>query len=420
MRSPANLLSLATLFLLGAIAVNSRAEYLYVPSQFATIHAALAQARTDRLSLTFSPNETIVIHVSPGRYVEEWPLILDVPNLRLEGDTSLTVDASGLPTGFVDSTETRLVAKPPLAGVQTILLLGPTSADLTGADVTVQGLVLDAGNGGTAVDGRDITIDRASGFSVLRNVLTGSALMGVDARASRGSIEGNFVSGLGCGSCLSAGNQDTPARYSFLRNRAIDNVYQGVLVAGSSYDGVQDPALLSTAPGTIFDSVTAVIDGNDLSDNNHAPDLSYGVRLFAIIPGIPTAQSTGNLQVSVTNNTILNNSIGVSIEAGFAYRSDPRLWGANFHATFSGNAIVGSKGTAALMTFTSEYASIFPNELKKDYKYLEDSTIAISDPERDLAGYWFDNQAADPIDGRSLNNALTVNGITIPSGRNFH
>jgi hypothetical protein len=50
--------------------------------------------------------------------VETFPLILDVPNLRLEGETLLTTDANGLPTGFIVSTSTQIVAKPALAGAQ--------------------------------------------------------------------------------------------------------------------------------------------------------------------------------------------------------------------------------------------------------------------------------------------------------------
>src|SRR5215813_15510851 len=125
-----------------AIWVDACAETLNVPSQFATIQAALTQARIDRLSPGFPADETIIIHVAAGRYVETLPFVLDVPNLQLEGETTLTSDANGLPTGFVASTGTQLMAKPALVGVQTILLIGPTSNALTGNGVTVQGLVL--------------------------------------------------------------------------------------------------------------------------------------------------------------------------------------------------------------------------------------------------------------------------------------
>jgi len=399
------------------IAVNGSAADLYVPSQFPTIQAAIAQARIDRLSPNFPPDEIIVIHVGVGQYVEAFPLILDVPNLRLDGATILLTDEHGLPTGLIAS-ETRLVAKPPLTGLQTILLIGPTSSELTGIGVTVQGLVLDAGNNGSASDGRDIVIDRVSDFSIRRNVLTGSAALAIDGRASSGVIEQNFIIGAGCGTCISAGNNEAPAHYSFLRNRSVENVFAGVLVAGSSYGGVLHPALLPVAAGTTFDSVTAVISDNNLSDNNHDPHFTSAIRLFAFIPGVPTAQTGADLDVSVTNNTLMNNSFGVKIDAGFAFRADQRTWTAGFRTIFSGNSISGSKRTPALISFTHSTAAIYPAALK-DFKYLQDSTLTIRDSGGDLEGYWLDRPMTDPIDGRTLNNVLEVNGVTIANGRNF-
>ena len=403
--------------LITTIVVNARAEDIYVPSQFATIQAALVQARIDRLSSRLPKNETIVIHVGGGEYVETLPLILDVPNLRLEGETMLTTDANGLPTGFVAWTATQLIAKPALAGAQTILLIRPTSNTLSGTGVTVEGLVFDAGNGGSAVNGRDITLDRVRSFSIRRNVLTGSPSIAIDARASVGIIVENFIETAGCGSCLMAGNKHSPAAYSFVRNRSVSNAFAGVLVAGSP-DSVQHPDLLPVAPGTIFDHVSAAIIGNDLSDNNADPSFSSGVRFFAINTGIPTPQSTGNVTAAVINNTITNNSFGISIDAGFPLRADARLWTASFQAAFSGNIISDNKRTSALITFTRNTSAIFPNQLK-NFKYLQESIFTIIDPGGDLNGYWFDHPATDPIDGRTLQNTLRVNGVKVPNGRNF-
>ena len=125
------------------------------------------------------------------------------------------------------------------------------------------------------------------------------------------------------------------------------------------------------------------------------------------------------MAVNVINNTITNNSLGVSVDAGFPFRTDQRLWTASFRTTFTGNTISGSKLAQALITFTRNSTAIFPGELKKDFKYLQGSTFTISDPGGDLNGYLFDHPATDPIDGRFLNNTLKVNGVKIPNGRNF-
>lgn len=420
MRPPLRLMLHATSLFLGAVAAGTSAETLYVPSQFATIQAALAQARIDRLSPDLSPTETIVIHVSAGRYVEAFPLILDVPNLRLEGETTLMTDGDGLPTGLIDSGETRLVAKPPLAAEQTILLIGPTSSDLTGNGVTVEGFVVDAGKHRPVLEGSDITLDRVSGFSIRRNVLTGSASFGVNGRASSGVIEENFISGVGCGTCIAAGNEYTPATYSFARNRTVDNAYAGVFVAGTASADALHPALVPVMQpaGTTFNSVRAVISGNDVSHNNRYRDFSSGIRLTAILPTLDATQNAGDLEVIVTNNTIMKNSFGITIDAGFPFRADPGMWIASFQTTFSGNSIFASKAAPALISFTRSTTAIDPRELNV-FKYLDESRIVISDPDGDLIGYWFDHPALDPIDGRSLNNTLVINGVAIPNGRNF-
>jgi hypothetical protein len=120
----------------------------------------------------------------------------------------------------------------------------------------------------------------------------------------------------------------------------------------------------------------------------------------------------------VTNNTVTNNSFGISIDAGFPFRADERLWTASIQATFGGNIISGNKRNSALITFTRNTAAMFPNELK-DFNYLQKSTFSISDSGRDLRGYWLDHPSVDPIDGRVLQNTLKVNGVKVPNGRNF-
>jgi hypothetical protein len=50
MRSPVSSIHLATSLLPATVAATARAEDLYVPNQFATIQAAMAQARIDGLS----------------------------------------------------------------------------------------------------------------------------------------------------------------------------------------------------------------------------------------------------------------------------------------------------------------------------------------------------------------------------------
>src|SRR5260221_6695637 len=123
MRSPTTPMIIAMSLLAGTVALDARAEDLYVPSQITTIQAAVTQARIDRLYTNLSKNETIVIHVAAGQYVETLPIVLDVPNMRLEGAPVLTTDSNGIPTGPVNAAETPIGSKPALAGYDTDSLL---------------------------------------------------------------------------------------------------------------------------------------------------------------------------------------------------------------------------------------------------------------------------------------------------------
>lgn len=121
----------------------------------------------------------------------------------------------------------------------------------------------------------------------------------------------------------------------------------------------------------------------------------------------------------MSGNRTANNSFGATIDAGFPFRSGPRLWTATFGITFSGNTVFGNRNAPALITFTRNTAALgIEGENLKKFKYLQDSVIDLS-TRGELDGYWFDHPAIDPIDGRVLNNTLIVNGVTIPNGRNF-
>jgi hypothetical protein len=131
-----------------------------------------------------------------------------------------------------------------------------------------------------------------------------------------------------------------------------------------------------------------VVCGNDLSDNNSQPNsdnanfFSFGLRLFVINNTGNLDQTSGSLTATVCNNTIRNNSVGVVMDAGFAFRTrnsvfDPRRYSGTFDLTFAGNEIIGNIRTPALISFTRFTASNTPAQLNPSetlsYKYLENS-----------------------------------------------
>src|SRR5713101_3897789 len=127
----------------------------------------------------------ITLHVLPGTYVgsydpdhlagnprlEMLPIIVNVPDLSLEGGTELDEDADGLPTGtYPLESETLLTTDQALTRGQVLLLIATTTDGMAGNGVSVSGFVMDAqGQHLTTVPGFDIFADRVSEFSIHEN-----------------------------------------------------------------------------------------------------------------------------------------------------------------------------------------------------------------------------------------------------------
>src|SRR5262249_5529229 len=142
---------------------------------------AVTRARNDRQSATIPANETIVIHVAAGTYVGSYnpsgsaaqmellPIVLNMPNVVLSGETVLAIDARSLPTGIVPgSAETILTSADPLGnpGQMLVAIISTTDGE-AGNNVTVTGFSFDQPfsiHYGTAV-----FADHVSGFAIRSN-----------------------------------------------------------------------------------------------------------------------------------------------------------------------------------------------------------------------------------------------------------
>jgi hypothetical protein len=360
----------------------------------------------------------IVIHVAPGVYegsytntgreIEALPIRLDVPNLELRGSTSMLEGNDGWPTGvFEPGTNTLLIANPPLFGEQALLVVAPTNHVLTGHGVTVSKLSFNVGDFVYSVaSGDGIVVDRVHDFTIRNNFVTGWAFIGISTTASSGKILGNYITEVGCGTCISAGNTSSPADVIVSGNRSIRNELGGVLLLGGG------------GAGEIFDRLSAVVSRNDLSNNNARRDFSFGLRVSVIRRDPPDSlnQTLGYVTATVSGNRITNNSFGVTIDAGFPYRTDPRRYTGTLDVAFENNQVVENRLTPALISFTRNEATLSPSRLNF-WKFLERSTFNITYPDGELDGYWFDHPVSDPIDGRTLQNILKINGVEIPNGR---
>jgi len=289
---------------------------------------------------------------------------------------------------------------------------------VTGASVTVANLSLSAGSG---KGGWILQVDGAQDFTVLDNYLTGGdtdSAMGIQVRNSSGKILGNYVTRGGCGMCVFGDDVSSPASVLVIGNRSVRNFEGGLLLSGSS----DSPS----------GSLSAVVCGNDLSENNSFPNaqnanfFSFGIRLFLIL-NTGNLNRSGSVTATVCNNTITNNSAGAVVDAGFSFRTqnsifDPRLYTGRFKLTFANNRISRNIRTPAIISFTRFTASNNPAQLDpadraQSYKYLESAIYEITYSNGELDGYWFDHPETEPIDRRTLNNVLRINRNDISPGK---
>jgi hypothetical protein len=435
-------LALFALLLLLSVAGPAWAEDIYVSGSnplpgdgspgnpFQTITQALNKARVDR----GIKQEPIIILVAPGNYfgtytrpvprkLEALPLLLDIPNLLLRGATTLTLDSQGVPSGIVKGTSTSLRASPALSDSnQFLLLIGPTSSTgLPVSRVTVAALILDGGSAAPELDGAGVGVDRAQGFEILGNVMRG-AFFGVVARASTGVIGENLMTPLTIGSNLEGGNQTSRASYVFTQNSAVRNSLGGVILFGDGQLNRWDPNLLEIPSGTTFDTSFASVSGNDLSQNSD-PHISFGMRCSQHVfsPDL-AATPTSQLTLSVTGNRISKNSFGIIVDAGPIFRFFGHPFESTLEGTFQNNNIDQNTRSPALITFTDISAALAQKKKLSPevltLQYLQNSTFRLLDSDGELNGFWFDNPSTDPLDGRTLNNILTINGVLI-LGRNI-
>jgi hypothetical protein len=379
---------------------------------FQTIQDGVAAARA---AWGANTGAKLVVRVAPspsGSFYSvsgTTPILIDVP-LELRGSNAMEEDYFGWPTGVIASgTETLVKAVPGLtANTQNMIRV---IAD----HVTVANLSLDANTSNQR--GIQLALRRAQDFTVSGNRVTGQSFMGINTKASSGKIIGNYITNVGCGTCIGAGNASFPARVLFSGNRSVANSFGGAEVYAAS-DSEAGSA------GDVLDSLSVTISENDLSNNTATPGFSSGIR-FAVIrrdPPDPTGQSSGMMTAVISDNNIMNNSFGVSIDAGFPYRTfqgtpDLRQYTGSLDLGFEGNQASGNV-QSAIITFERNTATLHPVQMDPtkrptSYKYLQSASYNVRYDDGSLDGYWLDHPVVDPIDRRILNNHLIVNGLEI-------
>lgn len=368
---------------------------------------ALAEARTI--------SSAVVINVAPGDYAIESSLVID-RSLDLRGSSVLIEDADGWPTGAVaPGTETRILGTGPL-GTQPLAAVGRSDGVVID-DVRIRGFVFEG-----KPDGIEVLLTRVQDFTIQDNVFRAPAFLGLQSVASSGCVAGNYFSGVGTGAALTGGYHTSPSTVTFTGNRAVHNIFGGLILNGAS---IRIPEL--------GDELDAVVRNNDLSHNTLSVT-GWGVRLFILrrdrgAPG--DSQAAANVRAVLQDNRLVGNQIGLSLDAGFPYRRvgttcDPRVFSGTIDLRLQGNTLTDSLIAPALLTFTRNTAAVTPATLPQ-WQYLHGATFTISDRQGTLANAWIDHPERDPFLGpcagdavnEPLGNILRYNGVDILNGRNF-
>ncbi len=188
-----------------------------------------------------------------------------------------------------------------------------------------------------------------------------------------------------------------PANVTLRRNRSTQNAGGASVFAVANFvtlDLGANPSMLEPLQmiydrnnpedlRNIPDRFEATIESNDFSENHLL--IATGLRCTFYPPLHYTTMDatqpiTGTLNVNVRDNRLnRNGDHGVTIDAGFSNRSEPRQFTGMFEGTFVRNALVDNGRNTSLFGFTNRDASTGLVEL------CEFGKMSIADPVAHLA-----------------------------------
>src|SRR5262249_52177281 len=138
-----------------------------------------------------------------------------------------------------------------------------------------------------------IWVERVSGFEIRGNAFVHTPT-GLGTRLASGVVEGNFCSAYGLGLLLLGGSINQPAPVIISAHRCLRQGEGGIILGGAAGLALLDLGAnpLAVAPiqqaydrsnhddlHNLPDTLTALVSGNDISDNTH-----FGARLWGYPP----------------------------------------------------------------------------------------------------------------------------------------
>jgi hypothetical protein len=431
---------------------------------FRTITRALALARSIRFGDVERPpsSRMINVHVAAGEYIgsydpavsnplspsydpsmETLPLLVNVPQMQMIGETVLLLDDEGRPLSVFPAGATILRATTRQGPRQHLVVITrtlpkagtvfPASLEMAGDSVRIAGFTFD----GRASDGTLPTplnlstlvfVDGVRDFRIDGCLLTRASSFGITARLSSGRIQQNLVADGGVGLNLTGGSHRFPASIAVLSNRVVGNSRGGMGLNGAAQTENDRLDLLDAhqfkrdslpqfySPSDHPEEIPDTIDVH--VENNIIVNGFFGIRIdgyirdqYRLAPNDPSP-IRANVYATFTSNQISATSFfAVVVDGGQIPALDPRKHVVNIDASFQQTSIQSPGVAPAIFTFWRYAAAVDAVEAASTmFKFAQDSTFRIRG---DLASFAYDNRLIDPVTLSPTNNTLIVNGVPL-------
>jgi hypothetical protein len=341
---------------------------------------------------------------------EQFPIVIDVPDITIKGAMKMLVDAKGRATGEAEAgSASTFVPSPALIveggnssqqGVsQEIIVLNGHLQGSRGDGAVIEGFVFQTGRtpGETTTGGQGILSMRVTRIEVRGNRFEGGFTEAIDLRASSGVVERNYLTGRGdaCDVCLAG-----PGEYTLKDNR-LDGPggIPGILSVPATLLPVPTIMEQYVLPATA--TITSVISNNEIRGHLATP-VGTGIRIGALGIGAPAV--VGTSKATLKDNTITASTFAIIIEAAFPVASGS-LHG-DIDVTTSGNTISQSCQNDLLVSLSRHTTALgLTNQ-----PYLRNTTYSLTiGSDLNWEDAWYGHPAG-------FGNTLTVNGGAVANG----